>query len=390
MHLQFVHIFVIHSNRLENTGEVLNLKKWIARSAAIMAALMVSGTAAAAAPSQESLDDVVADFMDEYGLNSENFALSYYNTVTGEAYGYNDTYMMVAASTFKLPLNLYYYDLERSGELDPDAYIAGAGTTLSDAHYQSLVWSNNEVSIGLLYNLGDFRTYKERMRRYFTMEDEEIDYIYYVDNYYCTRMMIDALTYLYDNQEDFSEMIGYMLEAQPGEYFKAGVPEEYDVAHKYGWYEGAVNDVGIIYTPEPFLLAVYTQDVGAQVVADAAALCTDYNLAHTQLPEQVDEVVDDPEGTVHLEIEEVPSPGPEEIQEEPPQSEEIQEETSQLPEDISHPDESRGETSKPQRTTLDWWIPAAVLGVLVLLCLVLLLGIKRRRRHGKYEAARRK
>lgn len=390
MHLQFVHIFVIHSNRLENTGEVLNLKKWIARSAAIMAALMVSGTAAAAAPSQESLDDVVADFMDEYGLNSENFALSYYNTVTGEAYGYNDTHMMVAASTFKLPLNLYYYDLERSGELDPGAYIAGAGTTLSDAHYQSLVWSNNEVSIGLLYNLGDFRTYKERMRRYFTMEDEEIDYIYYVDNYYCTRMMIDALTYLYDNQEDFSEMIGYMLEAQPGEYFKAGVPEEYDVAHKYGWYEGAVNDVGIIYTPEPFLLAVYTQDVGAQVVADAAALCTDYNLAHTQLPEQVDEVVDDPEGTVHLEIEEVPSPGPEEIQEEPPQSEEIQEETSQLPEDTSHPDESRGETSKPQRTTLDWWIPAAVLGVLVLLCLVLLLGIKRRRRHGKYEAARRK
>ena len=390
MHLQFVHIFVIHSNRLENTGEVLNLKKWIARSAAIMAALMVSGTAAAAAPSQESLDDVVADFMDEYGLNSENFALSYYNTVTGEAYGYNDTHMMVAASTFKLPLNLYYYDLERSGELDPDAYIAGAGTTLSDAHYQSLVWSNNEVSIGLLYNLGDFRTYKERMRRYFTMEDEEIDYIYYVDNYYCTRMMIDALTYLYDNQEDFSEMIGYMLEAQPGEYFKAGVPEEYDVAHKYGWYEGAVNDVGIIYTPEPFLLAVYTQDVGAQVVADAAALCTDYNLAHTQPPEPVEEIVDEPEGTVHLEIEEVPSPGPEEIQEEPPQSEEIQEETSQLPEDTSHPDESRGETSKPQRTTLDWWIPAAVLGVLVLLCLVLLLGIKRRRRHGKYEAARRK
>ena len=390
MHLQFVHIFVIHSNRLENTGEVLNLKKWIARSAAIMAALMVSGTAAAAAPSQESLDDVVADFMDEYGLNSENFALSYYNTVTGEAYGYNDTHMMVAASTFKLPLNLYYYDLERSGELDPDAYISGAGTTLSDAHYQSLVWSNNEVSIGLLYNLGDFRTYKERMRRYFTMEDEEIDYIYYVDNYYCTRMMIDALTYLYDNQEDFSEMIGYMLEAQPGEYFKAGVPEEYDVAHKYGWYEGAVNDVGIIYTPEPFLLAVYTQDVGAQVVADAAALCTDYNLAHTQPPEPVEEIVDELEGTVHLEIEEVPSPGPEEIQEEPPQSEEIQEETSQLPEDTSHPDERDDEAPEPQHTTFDWWIPAAAVGALLLLCLVLLFCAKRRRRHGKYEAARRK
>ena len=64
-----------------------------------------------------TLEEAVADFMDQNGLNSDNFALSYYNTVTGEAYGYNETHMMVAASTFKLPLNLYYYDLEHAGEL---------------------------------------------------------------------------------------------------------------------------------------------------------------------------------------------------------------------------------------------------------------------------------
>ena len=100
--------------------------------------------------------------------------------------------------------------LEHAGELASDAYIAGAGTTLDDAHYQSLVWSNNEVSIGMLYNLGDFRTYKELMRKYFTMTDEEIEYIYFADNYYCTRMMVEALQYLYENSADFEEMIDYM------------------------------------------------------------------------------------------------------------------------------------------------------------------------------------
>ena len=39
-------------------------------------------------------------------------------------------------------------------------------------------------------------------------------------------------------------------------------------------FEGAVNDVGIIYAPQPFLLAVYTQDTSEAVVGEVAALLT--------------------------------------------------------------------------------------------------------------------
>ena len=46
--------------------------------------------------------------------------------------------------------------LNTPGNWIPTPILTGAGTTLSNAHYQSLVYSNNEVSIGLLYNLGDF------------------------------------------------------------------------------------------------------------------------------------------------------------------------------------------------------------------------------------------
>lgn len=357
--------------------------------AALLLAALLAVTAAAyeVPPDLEAmtLEEAMADFMDQNGLNSDNFALSYYNTVTGEAYGYNETHMMVAASTFKLPLNLYYYDLEHAGELASDTYIAGAGTTLDDAHYQSLVWSNNEVSIGMLYNLGDFRTYKELMRKYFTMTDEEIEYIYFADNYYCTRMMVEALQYLYENSADFEEMIDYMKEAQPGEYFKAGVPEEYEVAHKYGWYEGAVNDVGIIYTEEPYLLAVYTQDVGAQVVADAAALCTAYNLAHIQPPEPEPEP--EPENPMHelegtpLEIEEVDLP--EEPEETPPEEETAPPETMTQPEQPDAPD-----PAEPEAVPVPWWLPAGA--AVVLLALILLVASARRRRYrGKHTARRR-
>ena len=218
----------------------------------------------------------MAQFMEENYLNEQNFSMSYYNTVTGESYAFEDTHMMVAASTYKLPLNLYYYQQELAGEIEPDALIAGV-YRLSDCHYQSLVWSNNEISEAMLYQIGSFQEYKQTMRTFTDMTDDEIDPRYYSGNLYCTRMMMDALKYLYDHAADYEEMLSYMKEASPQNgYFRKYVTE-CEVAHKYGSFEGAENDTGIIYAGQPFLLAVYTQDVaGEEICAKAARLMKDY------------------------------------------------------------------------------------------------------------------
>lgn len=248
--------------------------------------LALSPTCLAALPdvADKSLDELMEQFRADNGLTAENFSLCYYDTASGEEYRFNDTKFMVAASTYKLPLNLYYYELEQSGELSPDTVVGGM--RLADAHCQSLVWSNNDVSVAMLYRLGNFRTYKDRMRKYFTMDESKITSDYYADNNYCTSMMLDTLKYLYAHREQFGEMIGYLKQAQPGQYFDRYV-EDYEVAHKYGFYidddKGvtAVNDTGIIFTPQPFLLAVYTANApgGEEVVSRACELLTAYNLA---------------------------------------------------------------------------------------------------------------
>ena len=279
----------------------------------------------AMAQDASGLGTVIDAYMEENGLNEQNFSMSYYNTVTGESFAFNDKKFMVAASTFKVPVNMYYYELEAAGKIESDAYIERAGTTLDKAHEWSLVQSNNEVSLGMLYTIGDgvFADYKTAMRKYFTMSDEEIDPVYYADNYYCTHMMMDALKYLYENRELFSEMIGYMKQAQQDEYFCAGVTD-YEVAHKYGWFEGAVNDVGIIYTEQPFLLAVYTQGIyGESVVADIAALTTTYNVEQSK-PEEIE---------VSLPVEMIPVEVPEEtpVEEEAPA---LEEPVPEVPEEV--------------------------------------------------------
>lgn len=244
--------------------------------ASMLLALTAGVSAADAEPAEDTLEARVAQFMEENYLNEQNFSMSYYNTVTGESYAFEDTHMMVAASTYKLPLNLYYYQQELAGEIAPDALIAGV-YTLSDCHYQSLVWSNNEISEAMLYQIGSFQEYKQTMRTFTDMTDDEIDPRYYSGNLYCTRMMMDALKYLYDHAADYEEMLSYMKEASPQNgYFRKYVTE-CEVAHKYGSFEGAENDTGIIYAGQPFLLAVYTQDVaGEEICAKAARLMKDY------------------------------------------------------------------------------------------------------------------
>ena len=358
------------------------MRQWIRRIALLAVVLTLTATAAAAYEvpvdfEDQTLEEAMEEFMEAYWLQEGNFSLSYYHPATGTAYTFCDETFMVAASTYKLPLNMYYYELERDGELASDAYIPGAGTTLDNAHYQSLVRSNDDISIGLLYNLGDFTTYKSCMRKYFTMTDEEIQAIYYADNYYCTRMMMDALTYLYDHSEDFTEMLGYMEEAQPGAYFKTYVTD-YPVAHKYGWFEGAVNDVGIIYTPEPFLLAVYTQNVEEEVVGRAAELFQNYTLwLSAQQPELEPEDPPAAENSMTLELQELPKGEPaQELAEEPV-------EEPELPEPEPEP-----EPEAESESVFEWWMVAVCLGVFVVGsgAVLLILRFSRAGKFGeKYE-----
>ena len=225
-----------------------------------------------------TLDQIMTDFMDYYELDESNFSISFYNTVTGESYNFNENKFAIAASTYKLPLNMYFYEMEQAGQIKSDETFLWTGMTLSEVHRQSVLFSNNEVSEAMAGYWNNYYVYKENMRKYSSMPVEMIDQSYYLTNSSCTRMMMDTLKYLYANDEKFDELIGYMKEAVPGEYFKAGV-QEYEIAHKYGAVNEFINDVGIIYAPQPILLAVYTQGIyGSGVCAQAARLMTDYTV----------------------------------------------------------------------------------------------------------------
>ncbi|MBR4394186.1 MAG: serine hydrolase [Oscillospiraceae bacterium] len=214
----------------------------------------------------DTAEEIVEGFREKYGLDETNFSIAYCCPETGETFFFNVDEFMKAGSTYKLPLNMLWYDLERAGVYAPDTEIGGI--LLSEAHYRSMVLSENEISEDMLFALGDFEHFKrEILNRYGGLSYKEIPSRYWRSNYLSAAFMLNTLQVLYDGQEDYEELLELMEEAQPGEYMRkyAGSVK---VAHKYGWYDEYVHDVGITFTEQPFLLVVFTCGVEGYGVAE--------------------------------------------------------------------------------------------------------------------------
>lgn len=250
-------------------------------------------------PEDWTAADVINWFIVNYGLDAETFAIEFYCPATGERCGWNENTFMLAASTYKLPLNMYYYEKQNAGVWSDTMEIGG--TTLANAHYQSIVWSMNEISHEMLYNLGSYSTYKSLMlQSYGGMDKSEMPNEFWSNNYYSPHFMLNTLIYLYEHLDEFEELHGYMLQAMPGRYLQKYCGSV-EVAHKYGTLQGHENDVGILFTEQPFLLAIYTQYVyspirGEELIGRIGAALIAYQSQRTELdqhpPEASEEATD--------------------------------------------------------------------------------------------------
>ena len=250
--------------------------------------MMLLPATALAMPESTVEEPALAALLEEYiqnkKINGNNISIAYYNTVSGAQYLWNGDKYFTAASIYKLPLNMYYYELEAAGEVSPNARFGGY--PLSYCHKQSLQYSNNELSQAMRVGLGTVREYKTKIAKYGGVPAEELPDIYYSGNYFNTAFILNTLKVLYDRSDFFSDAIQFLKDAHPGKWFETRLRDsECTVAQKYGWLSSNhtyAHTAGIVYADEPFLLVVFTQDVsgGEKVPGDIARICYDYTQAN--------------------------------------------------------------------------------------------------------------
>lgn len=209
-------------------------------------------------------DEFVPEIMEEYSVAEGRYAVAFRSMYDGETWLYNSDEFFKVASVYKLPLNMYFYEMEAAGEIEPDATVGGVQLDL--AHYYSLEFSNNEISEAMLDYLGGYKEYKDLIQKYMGDAVDEVtpetEVEYYYDNAFTADMLLEILNYLYTNSDTFSEQLEHMLAAQPDEYLESG-ELDCDIAQKYGSqsYDGVpyVAVAGIVYADEPFLITILTR-----------------------------------------------------------------------------------------------------------------------------------
>lgn len=225
---------------------------------------------------------VMAPIMEEYGLGEDNFSMAYYNTVTGESWLYNEDAPMLGGSVYKLPLAMRYVERVNAGELTMDSIVGGYRLDL--ALRAMLVNSDNDVAKALEDSFGGRVAFRSTLPEYFGVDAAELPSLYIDENYFNAAYTLNLLQFLYDNAETYAPVPDLMREAQPDRFFREQV-SEYPVAQKYGYYENYLNDVGIIYTDQPFLLAVFTHYVPESALGDICRALCDYTAAAAVLAE---------------------------------------------------------------------------------------------------------
>ena len=221
------------------------------------------------------VEQLINEIRAENNLNENNFHFFYYNLEEKKYYFYNENTYFTAASTIKVPVAMLYYDKVAEGTLSlsdtliygSDDYEAGGGSTaanysvgervpLSYLLEQTIVNSDNTALNILMGNLG-YRKCKEELTQY---SDVELPEDFYTSNIANVSYYYDVLQHLYENSDKYAELIEYMKKSSGGIYLKANLPQ-YDVAHKYGSYEGYVHDYGVIYGENTYLVGVFTNGV---------------------------------------------------------------------------------------------------------------------------------
>ena len=230
-----------------------------------------------------SLAKDIEAYFQENGIDHEKVAYCITNLEHNIKYSMNEKDEFIAASIYKLPLAMLYYDKVNEGEYTLDStftysgymhedagvissdYGIGSQVPLSDLLNDLIIYSDNDAGHILYENLGGWKEYKEAMTKY---TDSISENYYTMDNVTTANTMNDVVTYLYDHKEDYKGLIKNMEEAEPGEYLDRDT--QMSMPQKYGMYDSALNSVGFVECNTSYSIVVLTSlgDKGADVMAN--------------------------------------------------------------------------------------------------------------------------
>ncbi|HEY9059801.1 MAG TPA: serine hydrolase [Pseudobacteroides sp.] len=205
-----------------------------------------------------------------------HYGVYYYNLVTRESFGINEYEEFTAASTIKVPINLYLFRKIETGDVNPlgtlkyirDDFEGGTGIiqsqsfgkkyTIKQLSRLSITHSDNVATNMLLRYLGinNIKNYMRSIGGTVVKDDKNVS---------CPRDMGIYMKHIYEfsntNGELGMELMDSLLNTKFNDRIPALLPSNIKVAHKIGTQVNTVNDVGIVFKDNPYIISIMSKEV---------------------------------------------------------------------------------------------------------------------------------
>lgn len=214
------------------------------------------------------------------------YGVYYHNLFTNESFGINEYDEFVAASTVKVPINLYLFEKIKSGDVNINGmltyiqsdYEGGTGIiqtqsfgkkyTIKQLSKLSITHSDNVATNMLLRFLGN-----ENVKNYMRQIGGTV--VYDDKNISCPRDMGLYMKCVYDfcnNNGDLGkELMNSFLNTEFNDRIPALLSKNVKVAHKIGTQVNTINDVGIVFKDRPYIISIMSKDVDEKVAPQVVA-----------------------------------------------------------------------------------------------------------------------
>lgn len=225
------------------------------------------------------------------GSKIKGFGLVYYDLNSGKSIVINGDKTFTAASTIKVPMNMVLFDMISEGSIDINEklsyvkssdYEGGTGILQNNKNNilgspiplrilsdYSIIYSDNIATRMIIRRLG-----RENMKSRFDAKTGHKTN--HAGNYITPNDAAAFLKLLYKNPGNnpyYPQLIETMKKTTFHDRIDKYLP--YDmVAHKIGNYEGYTNDIGIVFTKNPYVLVIYTENVpgGTEMIAQISKM----------------------------------------------------------------------------------------------------------------------
>lgn len=241
-----------------------------------------------------SLVDTVKAYLKEFSISEEQIAFSYKDLESGKTFSMNDIQPMTAGSTYKLPLNMLVVDEVTAGKFTMEerfditqttyeyekehlAYVGQFSGAMSIPEMQeySLLYSENTPAYALADRVGGLDKAFKRISKY-GQSKSDIKTIQRQGNKTTTDYYIHVLDYLWANQEKYKDLLYYIGESFPNQYYKTYLPDLV-IYQKPGYVGEALNVDAIVMEESPYLIALYSAYLGGSTEESEEISSLGYN-----------------------------------------------------------------------------------------------------------------